>query len=75
MARSQTMKDIRAKPNAKGKTSHIPERCNATKTCTNDALINRGIHSKRERICESHYENPPQKVTPALKRLKQMGLV
>lgn len=74
MARSQTVKDIKAKPNARGKTSHIPERCNVGK-CQENALICRGTASKRKKICEAHYENPPTKSGAALKRLKSMGLI
>lgn len=81
MAKQSIVAIIKAKPNARGKRSHIPMPC-TTKDCKNDAMIYKGTFSKRVRLCEGCYYNPPQKVRAISKRkqaendlLRQLGVM
>lgn len=76
MAKQSIVAVIRAKPNARGKTSHLPMEC-SVKKCTNEALIHKGPFANRKRICASHWENPPQdtRKNKQVAKLRSMGLV
>lgn len=80
MAKSSFVKDIKAKPNARGKTSHLMFACN-TKDCKNDAVIFKGTFDKRVKLCYDCFEskaNQPSKITDVemvLTKLRALGMV
>lgn len=78
MAKQSIVKVIRAKPNARGKTSHLPIACDACKK--NDSVVHYGEFHNRKRVCWSCWINPPQKEespkkSAQRKLFKSLGLV
>lgn len=50
MAKASFVKAIKAKPNERGRTSHLPIYCD-TKNCKNEALVIKGKFDKRIKLC------------------------
>lgn len=73
MARSQTVKNIRAKPNQRGVRSHLPLEC-SVKGCSEDFHVSKGKTYPPIRYCEPHLKNPPQN-RARIAKLKSMGLL
>lgn len=75
MAKHSVLADIKAKPNARGKTSHIPIEC-SVKNCRDEAFLHFGSFDKRKKLCFHHYNNPPRSAKQAIADtyLAQFGL-
>jgi hypothetical protein len=58
MAKQSIVATIRAKPNERGRTSHIPFPC-SLKGCDEDYFAITGTFSNRKKVCKEHYYNPP----------------
>lgn len=75
MAKQSIVKVIRAKPNQRGVTSHIPFQC-YVKDCDNEVLQITGTFYTRKKVCLPHYENPPQGRRDAnIAKMKSLGLI
>jgi len=80
MAKQSIVKQIKAKPNARGKTSHLPMMCQ-TKDCDKEAVVFHGTFDKRVKVCydcfASNAEKKPAKsqVADIQATLKALGLI
>jgi len=75
MAKQSIVQVIRAKPNARGKTSHIPYVCRV-KGCNEEYFAITGTFSNRKKVCKEHFYNPPVTATDIKMRdyLAQFGI-
>ena len=58
MAKQSIVATIRAKPNERGRTSHIPYTCRIT-GCNEEYFAITGTFSNRKKTCKEHFYNPP----------------
>lgn len=68
MAKSAFLASIKAKPNARGKRSHLPLEC-SVKGCDNDFILSYSMTFPPKRYCEQHSEIfNPKKSNPTSER-------